>query len=337
LKPGPYYPVWQSAPALPVPYDLINLNLDAFPQYGKYIRLSASTGKIAVGGLNTAPPGDVNHPDSSTRFFANIFSFHAEKILNYTGAPLSTVYVPVVDSFAEDRKTVAILSAVLRWESYFENVLTDSTQPVHVVLSNVCDGAFTYEIRGTKATLLGKNNLANPKYEDLMISVDFDESDDYNFIVEPNTIALTLNQDLCRYTLRIYPTQEGEKKHNDFFPLIITLTVAAVFFMTAAVFYFYDVMVERRQKVVLDTAQRSTAIVSSIFPKNVRDKLLEAPVLGNATKLRFLADARKQGQQGGTASATGIDVSSGPIADLFPDCTGELHQITTHQVIADKS
>ena len=146
-----------------------------------------------------------------------MFTFHAEKILNYTGAPLSTVYVPVMDSLAEDRKTVAILSAVLRWESYFEDILTDSTEPVHVVLSNSCDGAFTYEIRGASAMLLGKGNLANPKYYDMMISVDFDESNDYDFIVEPNTIALTLNQDLCRYNLRIYPTQEGENNHTDFF------------------------------------------------------------------------------------------------------------------------
>jgi len=152
-----------------------------------------------------------------------------------------------------------------------------------------------------------------------MISVHLDESHD--FIIEPNTIALTLNQDLCRYTLRIYPTREGENYHNNFFPLIITLTVAAVFLMTATVFYFYDVMVERRQKVVLDTAQRSTAIVSSIFPKKVRDQLLQAPVRGNATKLRFLADTRNQGM----ASPTDIDLTSGPIADLFPHCTGELH------------
>ena len=256
-----------------------------------------------------------------------MFSFHAGKQVNYTGEPLSVVFVPVLDSFDERRKTVAVIGATLRWDSYFENILTASAPTVRVVLSNTCQDTFTYEIRGSQATFVGKGNLADLKYDNMAISVDLDET---KIIIEPNTIALTLNQELCRYTLRIYPSQEGDDYHNNAFPLIITLTVAAVFLMTAAVFYFYDVMVERRQKVVLDTAQRSTAIVSSIFPKNVRDQLLQAPVQGNATKLRFLADARKQDNEDGQAgifSPTNVDVSLGPIADLFPNCTGELDKV----------
>ena len=282
--------------------------------------MSTTTGQISIGGLDTAPAGDAAHPNPWTRTYATIISFAAGKPVNYTGEPLSTVTIPVVDSFASDRKTVAILLASLRWVNYFEGILTDSAQPIDVVLSNTCGDTFTFKLRGAEASFIGKGNLANPKYENMAISVDLDEND---FIIEPNTIALTLNQDLCRYTLRIYPTPEGDKYHNDFFPLIITLTVAAVFLMTATVFYFYDMMVERRQKVVLDTAQRSTAIVSSIFPKNVRDQLLQAPVQGNATKLRFLANARKQSQEGGISSPTDVDLFSGPIADLFPNCTGE--------------
>ena len=321
LQPGPYFPIWQSSPILPAPLDVVNFNLGTLPRYGTYISVSASTGQIVFGGIHTAPPGGTSHHDPLTLVFAYIFSFHAGKQVNYTGEPISTVFVPVVDSFSNDRKTVAVLVANLRWAGYFEDILTDSAQPVRVVLSNTCQDTYTYEIQGSQAIFVGKGNLANPKYEDVAISIDLDETE---FIIEPNTIALTLNQDLCRYTLQIYPTPEGEEYHIDSFPLIITLTVAAVFLMTATVFYFYDVMVERRQKVVLDTAQRSTAIVSSIFPKNVRDPLLQAPVQGNATKLRFLADARKHDRQAGIDSPTNIDVSSGPIADLFPSCTGEL-------------
>jgi hypothetical protein len=255
-----------------------------------------------------------------------MFSYHAGKQVNYTGEPLSTVFVPVVDSLSQSRRTVAVLVANLRWAGYFENILTDSTQPIRVVLSNTFQDTFTFEIRGSQALFVGKGNLANHKYDYMAKTVDLDET---LFVIEPKTIALTLNQDLCRYTLRIYPTPEGDDYHNDFFPLIITLTVAAVFLMTATVFYSYEVMVEKRQMVVLDTAQRSTAIVSSIFPKKVRDQLLQAPVQGNATKLRFLADARKEDPEAGIVSPINVDVSSGPIADLFPNCTGELHVMAT--------
>ena len=294
---------------------------------------AASAGQIALGGLDTAPPGGMSDPDPLTMFYATVFSFHSEKTVNYTGEPVSSVYVPVMDSFGKNRKTVAILLATLQWESYFQNILTDATQPVRVVLSNTCEDTFTYEIRGSQAAFVGKGNLANLNYEDMAISVGLDENND--LIIEPNTIALTLNQEICRYTLQIYPTREGDDYHNNAFPLIITLTVAAVFLMTAAVFYFYDVMVERRQKVVLDTAQRSTAIVSSIFPKNVRDQLLQAPVQGNATKLRFLADARKHDSQAGVTSPANVDISSGPIADLFPNCTGELDKVARDIFVVD--
>jgi hypothetical protein len=166
---------------------------------------------------------------------------------------------------------------------------------------------------------MGQGNLASSKYEDMVMSVDLDPS---KFIIEPNTIALTLKEkDSCQYNIRIYPTKEGDEYYNDMFPLIITLTVAAVFLMTAAVFYFYDLMVERRQKVVLATAQRSTAIVSSIFPRQVRDQLLQAPVQGNATKLRWLANKNRPSYETASDDA-GLETTSAPIADLFPNCTG---------------
>jgi len=151
-----------------------------------------------------------------------------------------------------------------------------------------------------------------------MMSAEFEEDD---IVIEPDTIKLTLNQDSCPYTLSIYPTREGEEYTKDALPLISTLAVAFVFVMTAAIFCFYDVMVERRQTVILATAQRSTAIVSSIFPKNVRDQILEVPVQGNATKLRSLANASKH-QQGDEADIDD-DHATQLVADLFPHCTGE--------------
>jgi len=291
--------------------------------YGKFIRRAAVTGQISLGGLNTGPPGGIKHPDIFTSFMAHLFSFHEGSSINYTGEPVGSVSVPVVDSFGDDRKTVAVIVSNLPWISYFEGILTDDTQPVDVVLSNTCEEAFTYKIRGEEVVFIGKGNLASSKYDDMMLSVDLDES---KFIIEPNTIALTLNQDVCAYNLRIYPTTEGDEHYNDFLPLMITLTVAAVFLMTTAVFYCYDIMVERRQKVVLDTAQRSTAIVSSIFPKNVRDQILQSPVQGNATKLRSLVNDTKPKRDRisiGAADANTGDTSR-PIADLFPDCTGKL-------------
>ncbi|KAL3935763.1 MAG: hypothetical protein SGARI_002839, partial [Bacillariaceae sp.] len=321
--PGPYYPIWQSSPVLPEPRDLVNYNVLYYPQYGKFIDVSASTGQITIGGLDTAPPGDITHPELSTSFFAYLASFAAGKYVNYTGEPYSSVYVPVVDTFEDDRKTVAIILAVINWSTYFENILDSTADPVHVVLENTCDGPYTYEITGPEVTFMGQGNLANNKYEDMKISVELDSS---NFIAEETTIALTLNQELCQYSLSVYPTVTMEQSHNDFFPIAIACTIAAVFAFAVLVFIFYDMMVEKRQKKILETAKKSTAIVSSIFPKKVRDQLLGAPVQGNATKLRRLAGgATPMGQStkklDGSSRHSDTEDMGSPIADLFPECT----------------
>ena len=95
-------------------------------------------------------------------------------------------------------------------------------------------------------------------------------------------------------------------------------------------FVAYDRMVEKRQRMVLDTAKRSTALVSSIFPRTVRDQLMETtqaapPVQGNATKLRSLMTSRRSNRDGpADESERSMERSvrdGGPIADLFPECT----------------
>lgn len=194
-----------------------------------------------------------------------------------------------------------------------------------MVLANSCQHPVTYEIRGESATFLGVGNLADPKYNDMMVKADLDGS---KLVIEPDTVALTVNQNLCNYTLQVYPTQEGDDHYNDKFPLYITLIVAVVFVFTMGIFVLYDGMVEKRQRKVLDTAKRSTAIVTSMFPRKVRDQLLQAPVQGNATKLRYFA-RDKAGENASdtqklTSAEGGSAFSSEPIADLFPECTGML-------------
>lgn len=302
-----------------------------------------TTGQIALGALDMGPPGGMNHPHVNTFGFAHLLSAAAGRSVNYTGEPFSSIFVPIMNTFDtsnttnddRSRQPVAILTSIIRWASYFENILTDKDldQPLHVVLANSCQNPVTYEIRGETATFLGEGNHADPKYNPLMVQSDLDGS---KLVIEPDTVALTVNQNLCNYTLRVYPTQEGDDHFNDSFPMHISLIVAAVFVFTISIFVMYDGMVEKRQRKVLDTAKRSTAIVTSMFPRKVRDQLLQAPVQGNATKLRYFAN-EKEGQTTRSkydfssaqrdTKIVGTTLSSKPIADLFPDCTGELPQL----------
>ena len=82
-------------------------------------------------------------------------------------------------------------------------------------------------------------------------------------------------------------------------------------------FLCYDRLVEHRQKIVLNRAEKSGAIVSSLFPKNVRDRLLKENE--NDKKRNFMAPTHR------LKSFLGGDMEprkeNNTIADLFPHCT----------------
>jgi hypothetical protein len=106
-------------------------------------------------------------------------------------------------------------------------------------------------------------------------------------------------------------------------------------------FTTYDCLVQRRQEKVMESALRTNAIVSSLFPKEVRDRLLHGgkkdkgknvqkrgmliPTLTEAPKFRlntFLSDEEKNASpQNLNDAADFIEILDKPIADLFPSAT----------------
>ena len=99
-----------------------------------------------------------------------------------------------------------------------------------------------------------------------------------------------------------------------------------IFVFTAVVFLFYDCIVERRQKKVYGAAQKSTAIVSSLFPSNVRDRLFDDEKQAKVSKKgAFLTNQVpsamvKNGEDGTRTPSSGRIKNKGPaIADLFPE------------------
>jgi hypothetical protein len=95
------------------------------------------------------------------------------------------------------------------------------------------------------------------------------------------------------------------------------------------VFLLYDYTVEQRQRKVLSTAMRTNAIVSSLFPSVVRDRLYPTDqnlkdqkpfrvASSKATLKSFLNDGTSNVE---TKDASyDIRPSSAPVADLFPEC-----------------
>jgi class 3 adenylate cyclase len=125
------------------------------------------------------------------------------------------------------------------------------------------------------------------------------------------------------YTFHIYPSSEFEDEYKTQTPLILTVVVAGTFLLMTVAFVTYDRFVRRRNDMVVGAAARSNAIVSSLFPSNVRERLFREAENANAPKAtepgttsRFNSFINAEDNPDNVLMYT-----TKPIADLFPDTT----------------
>lgn len=113
-------------------------------------------------------------------------------------------------------------------------------------------------------------------------------------------------------------------------PIIYAILIILVFVGTTVVFVLYDTFVQKRQEKVMATAKRSKAIVTSLFPANVRDRILKdaedqvaAQELARKKGLPFTVakNELKSFLDDGETKEKGSAFDTKPIADLFPSTT----------------
>jgi hypothetical protein len=80
----------------------------------------------------------------------------------------------------------------------------------------------------------------------------------------------------CLYSLRLYPSAEFESIYVTQQPVWYAGFVMLIFAFAAIVFIAYDCLVSRRQNEVTATAARANAIVDSLFPAMVRERVFQS-------------------------------------------------------------
>lgn len=135
----------------------------------------------------------------------------------------------------------------------------------------------------------------------------------------------------CAYSISLYPSVEFTETYTTATPAILVVAVSSVFLFAIAMFIVYDRLVERRQALVLQKAVQSTAIVSSLFPKNVRERLMQTAHTKDIKDVKSISVFRdkmrpNKGDNHDVETGTGVyqlddDEDGPPIADLFPNCT----------------
>lgn len=243
-----------------------------------------------------------------------------------TTDPINLYYQPVFSDFSETKSLVAMVHMALNWHDHFENLLHDETEGIMVVLKSTCGDLMTLQIDGSTVTNLGDGDLHDREFE---------------YLGQTAGLTLALNEILegsaesekgisCGYSLTVYPSSKFQESYTTMKPLGYMLVVLGIFAFTSLVFILYDLLVQKRQETVMDSAVKTNDIVDSLFPDQFRQQMLDnAGAHANGKKSQkdaFHAPSVRKSLnkfvEGGEFEDDEAKLFlSKPVADLFPAAT----------------
>jgi class 3 adenylate cyclase len=219
----------------------------------------------------------------------------SEELAKEKSDPYGYFMAPVYSEFAKNASLVGILLAAADIDSLLYNVVPEGVSGIVCVIIDTCGSAVSYSLNGINDhAFLGEADFHDPKFEAYRRDIRIEQTQTAG----------------CLHDLHIFPTQEFKNSYKTKKPIVYTSIVAMSFVITAVVLILYELMVSRRQKATLSSAIRTNAIVASLFPANVRDRLMdEAQRPKNDGIGNYFGE---EGQENAKQSQ---------IADFFPDTT----------------
>jgi hypothetical protein len=176
-----------------------------------------------------------------------------------------------------------------------------------LVLRNSCGQSYTYHLHGNEAEFIGEGDLHSSKYDAHRVTADL--TDNY-----PNHEVLKHIPGHCFIELDIYPSDAFCDDYLSNLPMIFSIVVAFLFVVMATIFAFYDNFVQTRNRKVVEVAERSDAIVSSLFPDAVKERLLADNNDRKSTNPFLNKNMQDEKDENGM-------YKNKPIADLYPEAT----------------
>lgn len=194
--------------------------------------------------------------------------------------PAVTFYFPIFDHFddgnddGDDEDDQRSVVAVLAMTTLVDTFLYPS-QPhalgLIIVINDNCGNVHTFETKENGIIEhVGETGSLDGVFEQDVVQTSL-TNDGTSF----TNIPLLTDAFACHLTIQIYPSKTTHDEWMTDSPIISTVIVGAIFLFVAIILCGYDCLVERHQTHLAETANRSSAIVSAMFPEVVRDRLLE--------------------------------------------------------------
>jgi hypothetical protein len=311
---GPFAVVWQYSPISP-DRSLINYNLFSHPDFVEETKPVLAHNFATLSRIHT-----FSHDWEDQSRFESFMSEHLHQSMAHE--PYVYLQYPVHQDFGRNSSTVAILTATLYWKHYFQNVLPEGIEGVICVVKNSVGQAFTYQMDGPEATLLGLQDLHDPSYDYMEHEGTYTSRLDLTPEANMSRFSLSLDEKFMTYSLRVYPSSTFEANYQTSTPYIVALSMMLLFIITAAVFKAYDFIIERRQTALLEKAAKTDDIVASLFPETVRARIMGESNVSDAGKGKEKKIGSGDSVSGRSArTMNSMYDTNGVIADFYPEAT----------------
>ncbi|CAB9522950.1 Receptor-type guanylate cyclase gcy [Seminavis robusta] len=286
---GPYAPFWHMSPILPRDF-LLNLDLLSRPSSTDSIVTVLETQRAALGGaVGVRDPSNTTLAELVPIRLTNDYvqrGQYRHELQFFSGDATTTLTYPVFDSFGANRTVAGFLLSPLMWRLNFEKIVPESLGGFIAVIKSKQSEPFSYRIEGPKATYLGIQDSHASNYDDMFVFQNMEET--LQVLHSPRNQAFDAVQvDFGEYVLYIYPTEELESQYITNKPAVYALIVASVFLFTILVLAVFDLLVARRQQVVMKKAVKSRALIATLYPEQVRERMFEDGPKGNVERRKW--------------------------------------------------
>jgi len=245
--------------------------------------------------------------------------------LEREGEVSSPKFIIVEHIFGGYKETDVIVAAgitVVSWMDYFKEILQDQPAGLLVDIQKACpeDAGKTYTFKRTTKSVvyLGESIDFGPL--NIILSTKH-----YKLFGETSSTPFDPPQedDECGYLLTVHATDEFTKQWQRDISYLGAGVIFGVFGFTALVFFLYTFYVKKRNLKLTNTAARSTAIVSSLFPKNVAEQMMQEVEHHQEPTATYNVGATIQeaARLLSGPSRTTAESKKAPIADLFTETT----------------
>ncbi|CAB9507180.1 Receptor-type guanylate cyclase gcy [Seminavis robusta] len=314
---GPYYPAWMVSPPI---FNPSFINSDPAPWVLKKevsavmeARRLVLTDTVAVENLANRAIKLEDHE----AYHASLVDYVNEEGESAFMHPHSAVMVPVFERLHDpESRIVGTFAVVITWDRYLVNLLPEGVDGIICVLRNSCGKAWTYELHGNSAYYIGEGDFHDPAYSDTEAVIPFDD---------PNSDPVNGE---CHYSYHVYSSDPFHGNCMSSLPWTMALVMAATFSVMIISFVIYDWFNAKRNKKVVGHATNTNAIVASLFPHDVKNRLMEEQEEKKVQTKKamdplsnFLNNSERQSLSTISECPASCRKKADPIADLYPECT----------------